>query len=127
MGKTAAVLLSLFTGDVSNCISLWLVLKIYQPFKFALAFSMLQVSSSYSHKHKNKYEIKVWPRKKLYWIRKTHNKATHYCSNMWLSFSNTGISFLFALKTSKSQPIVWLSVWKSWALVLKQILGQVFW
>ena len=50
----------------------------HQPFKFALAFSMLQVSSSYSHKHKK-------------WIRnKSVTKKTAFNSK---SLSQPGITY----------------------------------
>ena len=85
-------------------------------FKFALALSLFQVPSSYSHKHKK-------------WLRRIKVPPKNNCvkpvaqsrviAQTWLSFSNTELSFWFPMKASKSQLIVWLSVWKSWSLVSK--------
>lgn len=95
-------------------------------FKFALTFSMLQVSSSHSLQHKKWIQkIKEWL-KKLCLIRKAHKSATCYSSNILRSFSNTELSFWFPLKTIKSQLIVWLIVWKYWLVNLKQKLSWVF-
>ena len=55
--------------------------------------------------------------------KRTHISATCYS---WNTCSNNGFSFCFSLKT-KSQTNIWLNVWKSFLLVLKQILGWAFW
>ena len=88
-------------------------------FKFTLTFSMLQVSSNYPHKHTNCIQkTKSRSKKNCIWLEK-HIVSTCYSPNIWPSFSNNRLSFWFPLKISKSQRIFWLSVWKSWTLVLK--------
>ena len=86
-------------------------------FKFVSAFSMLQISSSYLYKHRE------WIWKTKCNTKRTHISATCYS---WNTCSNNRFSFCFSLKT-KSQTNIWLIVWKSCPLVLKQILGWAFW
>ena len=117
--KNAATFLSLFTGNV-----LTFLLKLYQPFfKFALTFSMLQVSSAYPQKHKNWIQkTKVKPKKNCVWLEKRIGELRVIAQTL-----DSAFGFWFPLKISKSQRIFWLSVWKSWSLVLKQILSLFFW
>ena len=72
---------------------------------------------------KNEDEIKVWLKRNCVWFEK------HIaCAIAQIKLFKHWTHSLFPLKTWKSQPIVWLSVWKFECLkCLKQILGWVFW
>ena len=45
-------------------------------------------------------------KKELSLIGAIHSSVTCHSPNMWVSFSNTGLSFWFLLKTSKPQSII---------------------
>ena len=101
--KNAAMFLFLFTNNVLT---------------FTLTFSMLQASSSHQHKNTNWIQkTKMRTKKKCVWLEK---QIAELC--VIAQILDSAFGFLWRFPNLNLN----LSVWKSWRLVLKQMLRLIF-
>ena len=110
MKKTAAVFLSLVTGNV-------LTFRITLYRSFSIYIGIFHVSS-FSHKHKNDYKTKVWPKKNCFWLEKHIAQPRVIAQTCGLAFRTLNSAFL----------LLWrLQNLKRWFGKVFENLGCLFW